>query len=94
MLTAATIVARRLNRNRKIVMTANRAPRPPSRSSPSVDSLMKSDEVRDDRDLELVGMAGGDLVELGRDRVGDEDRVRVTGLGDRERQRRRPFVLA
>jgi hypothetical protein len=41
MLTAATSVERRLNRNRKIVSTANRAPRPPSRSRPSRDSLMK-----------------------------------------------------
>ena len=40
---AATSVERTLNRNRKIVRTANSAPRPPSRTSPSVDSLMKSD---------------------------------------------------
>ena len=40
---AATSVARRLHRNRKMVRTANSAPRPPSRISPSVDSLMKSD---------------------------------------------------
>ncbi len=40
---AATSVERTLNRNRKIVRTANMAPRPPSRSRPSVDSLMKSD---------------------------------------------------
>ena len=43
MLIAATIVARRLNRNRKIVMTAKTAPSPPSRSSPSRDSLMNVD---------------------------------------------------
>ncbi len=43
MLIAATIVDRRLNRNRKIVTIAKTAPRPPSRSSPSVDSVMKSD---------------------------------------------------
>ena len=40
---AATSVERTLNRNRKIVRTANSAPRPPSRIRPSVDSLMKSD---------------------------------------------------
>ena len=40
MLTAATSVERRLNRNRKIVITANRAPSPPSWSRPSRDSLM------------------------------------------------------
>ena len=40
MLTAATIVERMLNRNRKIVRIANTAPRPPSRTSPSRDSLM------------------------------------------------------
>ena len=43
MLIAATIVARRLSRNRKMTMTAKMAPRPPSRSSPSRDSLMKTD---------------------------------------------------
>ncbi len=43
MLIAATTVARRLSRNRKIVMIANSAPRPPSRSRPSRDSLMKTD---------------------------------------------------
>ena len=43
MLTAATSVERRLNRNRKIVRTANSAPRPPSRRRPSRDSLMKVD---------------------------------------------------
>ncbi len=43
MLTAATSVERRLNRNRKIVMTAKRAPVPPSRSRPSRDSVMKVD---------------------------------------------------
>ena len=43
MLIAATSVERRLNRNRKIVRIAKRAPRPPSRSRPSRDSLMKSD---------------------------------------------------
>ena len=43
MLTAATSVERRLNRNRKIVRIAKSAPRPPSRTSPSRDSLMKPD---------------------------------------------------
>ncbi len=43
MLTAATIVERMLNRNRKIVRMANRAPRPPSLTRPSRDSLMKVD---------------------------------------------------
>ena len=42
MLTAATSVERRLSRNRKMVRTANRAPRRPSRTRPSRDSLMKS----------------------------------------------------
>ena len=43
MLTAATNVERRLNRNRKIVSTANTAPSPPSRRSPSLDSRMNED---------------------------------------------------
>ena len=43
MLIAATIVARRLSRNRKIVRIAKTAPRPPSRRSPSRDSLMNTD---------------------------------------------------
>ena len=43
MLTAATSVERRLNRNRKIVRIAKSAPRPPSLSSPSRDSLMNVD---------------------------------------------------
>ena len=43
MLTAATSVERRLNRNRKMTMTAKTAPRPPSRSSPSRDWVMKVD---------------------------------------------------
>ena len=42
MLSAATNVDRRLNRNAKIVSTANTAPRPPSFSRPSRDSMMKS----------------------------------------------------
>ncbi len=42
MLMAATIVDRMLNRNRKIVRIANSAPSPPSRTRPSVNSLMKS----------------------------------------------------
>ncbi len=41
MLTAATSVARMLKRNRKIVRIAKNAPRPPSLSRPSRDSLMK-----------------------------------------------------
>ncbi len=40
MLTAATSVERTLNRNRKIVRIAKSAPRPPSLSRPSRDSLM------------------------------------------------------
>ena len=40
MLTAATMVERRLNRNRKIVRTAKIAPVRPSWSRPSVDCLM------------------------------------------------------
>ena len=43
MLIAATIVARMLNRNRKIVRIAKTAPRPPSRTRPSRDSLMNTD---------------------------------------------------
>jgi len=43
MLTAATTVERRLNRNRKIVSTAKIAPVRPSWRSPSVDCLMKVD---------------------------------------------------
>ena len=43
MLTAATSVDRTLSRKRKIVRTAKMAPRPPSRSSPSLDSRMKVD---------------------------------------------------
>ena len=43
MLAAATIVERRLNRNRKMVRTANRAPVPPSRRRPSRDSVMNED---------------------------------------------------
>ena len=43
MLTAATSVERRLERKKKIVRTANRAPVPPSRSRPSRDSLMNED---------------------------------------------------
>ena len=87
MLTAATIVERTLNRNRKIVRTANRAPRPPSRSSPSRDSLMNRDrsETTVDRDGVLVLLA--QLGELGRDGVRDQDRVGVRGLGDRQGQR-------
>ena len=43
MLMAATMVDRTLSRNAKIVRIANRAPRPPSRTSPSRDSMMKVD---------------------------------------------------
>jgi hypothetical protein len=43
MLIAATSVERRLPRKKKIVMIAKRAPSPPSRRSPVVDSLMKVD---------------------------------------------------
>ena len=43
MLTAATSVERRLNRKRKIVRIAKIAPRPPSWSRPSRESLMKVD---------------------------------------------------
>ena len=43
MLTAATMVARMLDRNRKIVRIAKMAPVTPSRSRPSRDSLMKPD---------------------------------------------------
>ncbi len=42
MLSAATSVDRRLKRKKKIVSTANTAPRAPSFSSPSRDSMMKS----------------------------------------------------
>ena len=52
MLTAATIVERMLARNRKIVSTANTAPRPPSRSRPSRDSLMNDE--RSDTTLTLT----------------------------------------
>ncbi len=41
MLTAATSVERMLNRKRKIVRIAKKAPRPPSFSRPSRESLMK-----------------------------------------------------
>ena len=44
MLTAATSVDRRLSRKTKIVMIAKRAPRPPSRTRLSRDSMMKLDE--------------------------------------------------
>ena len=40
MLTAATRVERRLSRNTKIVMMAKSAPRPPSRTRLSRDSMM------------------------------------------------------
>ena len=43
MLTAATKVERTFSRNRKIVRTAKIAPRPPSRSRPSLDSRMNED---------------------------------------------------
>ena len=62
MLTAATIVERMLSRNRKIVRTANRAPRPPSRSSPSRDSLMNDGQVGHDRDGDDVRVLGAELV--------------------------------
>ncbi len=42
MLIAATNVERRLRRKAKIVSTAKSAPSPPSRRSPSRDSMMKS----------------------------------------------------
>ena len=42
MLIAATNVERRLKRKKKIVRTAKTAPRPPSFSRPSRDSMMKS----------------------------------------------------
>ncbi len=44
MLIAATSVERRLTRKTKIVRTANSAPRPPSRTRLSRDSMMKLDE--------------------------------------------------
>ena len=88
MLIAATIVARRLSRNRKIVRIAKTAPRPPSRSSPSRDSLMKTDRSWTVVTVISVGVAGGDLGQLGLDGVGDLDRVGVRGLGDGQRQRR------
>ena len=87
MLTAATIVERMLNRNRKIVRTANRAPRPPSRRSPSRDSLMKFDRSETTVIAHGVGVLLAELVELGRDGVGDLDGVGVRGLGDRQRHR-------
>jgi hypothetical protein len=43
MLIAATIVDRTLNRNAKIVRIAKNAPRPPSRTRPSRDSMMNVD---------------------------------------------------
>ena len=44
MLMAATSVDRRLSRKMKIVMIANSAPRPPSRTRLSRDSMMKVEE--------------------------------------------------
>ncbi len=38
--TAAMMVARQLRRNSRMTMTANSAPRSPSRSMPSTDALM------------------------------------------------------
>jgi hypothetical protein len=94
MLTAATIVDRRLARNRKIVRIANRAPRPPSLSSPSRDSMMNEDRS----DVDGVRRAGlghrhrqrglhfglgraGERITGGRD-AGDLDRAEVP---DRDR---------
>ncbi len=57
MLTAATRVERRLNRNRKIVRMAKNAPRPPSRRSPSRDSLMKVDRSEITVILTVLGFA-------------------------------------
>ena len=66
MLTAATSVERMLNRNRKIVRIAKSAPRPPSLSSPSRDSLMKVERSEMTVDLDGVGVGGADLLELRR----------------------------
>ena len=44
MLTAATIVDRMFSRKRKITSTAKAAPSPPSRSSESIESMMKVEE--------------------------------------------------
>ena len=88
MLIAATSVERTLVRNSRIVMIAKSAPRPPSRTRPSRDSSMKVDRSATIVIVELARVAGGDLVELGRDLLGDDDGVAVAGLGDRERERR------
>jgi hypothetical protein len=87
MLTAATNVERRFNRNRKIVMTAKIAPRPPSRSRPSLDSRMNVDWSATVAISISPGMAGGDLVELRLDVLSDRDGVRGAGLADRDRHR-------
>jgi hypothetical protein len=92
MLIAATDVARRLNRNRKIVMTRRRRRGRPRGSSPSRDSLMKSDRSWTVRDRHHVRVPGADLGELGLDRVGDLDRVRVRRLGHGQRQAGWPLV--
>ncbi len=52
-------------------------------------------QVLDGRDRHLVGVGGGDLGQLGLDRIGDLDRVGVRCLGDGQSQRRlavRPSV--
>ena len=82
MLIAATIVDRTLSRNAKIVRIAKSAPRPPSRTRPSRDSMMNVD-----RSLTVVMVSSSawrsaDLGELGLDGLGDLDRVGGRRLGD------------
>ena len=86
MLTAATSVERRLNRNRKIVRIAKSAPSPPSRTSPSRDSTMKPDRSRHGQDPD-VGAAGLGSRQLGLNGLCDGDRVGAGRLGHRDRDR-------
>ena len=88
MLIAATSVARMLNRNRKIVRTANRAPRPPSRTQAVAGLDDERREVGDDVDVDGVRVLGLELVEGGGHLLGDLDGVRVGRLGHGQRQGR------
>ena len=88
MLIAATSVERTLNRNRKMVMIAKSAPRPPSRSRPSCDSSMKLDRSWTTVTVSSPGCAAGGVVEDLLDSLRDLDGVRARRLGHRQRERR------
>ena len=89
MLTAATIVARMLNRNRKIVRIAKRAPRPPSLTRPSRDSLMNVDRSDDDRrSSRCPAYCSPSSSSLAVTASATCDGVGVRGLRDRQRERR------